>query len=77
MQIQKQREKELADEKLAAIKKEEELVKQEEKYRSELEHTLTKGEEEVVEGSLNKKKPCGGGEFTKTRKFRRRGLVRN
>ena len=46
---------------------------------SELEHTLTKGEEEeeVVEGSLNKKKPCGGGEFTKTRKFRRRGLVRN
>ena len=43
---------------------------------SELEHTLTKGEEEVVEGSLNKKKPCGG-EFTKTRKFRRRGLVRN
>lgn len=42
---------------------------------SELEHTLTKGEEEVVEGSLSKKKPCGG--FTKTRKFRRRGLVRN
>ena len=31
-------EKELADEKLAVIKKEEELVKQEEKYRSELEH---------------------------------------
>ena len=31
-------EKELADEKLAVIKKEEELAKQEEKYRSELEH---------------------------------------
>ena len=44
---------------------------------SELEHTLTEEPADVVEGSLDKKKPCGGCSYTKTRKFRRRSLIRN
>lgn len=46
---------------------------------NELEHTLVQdGENGDVEASLhNNKKPCGTPTFTKTRRFRRRGLVRN
>ena len=46
---------------------------------NELEHTLVQdNENEDVEASLHtNKKPCGTPTFTKTRRFRRRGLVRN
>lgn len=46
---------------------------------NELEHTLVQdnGEEDVEASLHTNKKPCGVPTFTKTRRFRRRGLVRN